>query len=68
VHIDYGNRPEASAEADFVGRYCESLEIEFRCRCIDEVSRGITSRDDYGTIVSRKLLLQLTFGSKAPNT
>jgi tRNA(Ile)-lysidine synthase TilS/MesJ len=50
VHIDYGNRPEASAEADFVRRYCESLDIDFRCRRIEEVTRGITSRDDYERI------------------
>eukprot|EP00980_Cylindrotheca_fusiformis_P022144 scaffold9041_cov171-Cylindrotheca_fusiformis.AAC.4 len=50
VHIDYGNRPEASAEADFVRRYCESLGIGFRCRRIDEVTRGVTSRDDYERI------------------
>ncbi|KAL3932440.1 MAG: hypothetical protein SGBAC_010850 [Bacillariaceae sp.] len=50
VHIDYGNRPEASAEADFVRRYCESIDIEFTCRAIDEVTRGVTSRDDYERI------------------
>lgn len=50
VHIDYGNRPESSVEADFVGRYCKSLDIKFRCRKIDEVTRGVTSRDDYGKL------------------
>ena len=50
VHIDYGNRPEASAEADFVRRYCESLDIEFNCRSIQEVTRGVTSRDAYERI------------------
>lgn len=50
VHIDYGNRPEASAEADFVRRYCESLDIEFKCRTIEEVTRGVTSRNEYERI------------------
>lgn len=50
VHIDYANRPESGAEADFVGRYCERLNISFRCRLIDEVTRGITARDDYERI------------------
>lgn len=51
VHIDYANRPESHAEADFVQRYCcDTLGIEFRCRKIDEVTRGVTSRDDYERI------------------
>ena len=51
VHIDYGNRPESGAEADFVRRYCDQyLDIEFQCRRIDEVTRGITARDDYERI------------------
>lgn len=50
VHIDYANRPESSAEADFVRRYCERLNVSFRCRRIDEVTRGITARDDYERI------------------
>jgi tRNA(Ile)-lysidine synthetase-like protein len=50
VHIDYGNRPESSAEADFVRRYCEGLNISYKCRRIDEVTRGVTARDDYERI------------------
>eukprot|EP00533_Pseudo-nitzschia_delicatissima_P003670 CAMPEP_0116108408 /NCGR_PEP_ID=MMETSP0327-20121206/16769_1 /TAXON_ID=44447 /ORGANISM="Pseudo-nitzschia delicatissima, Strain B596" /LENGTH=775 /DNA_ID=CAMNT_0003601317 /DNA_START=329 /DNA_END=2656 /DNA_ORIENTATION=- len=53
VHIDYANRPESGAEADYVRRYCEDQlggNIEFSCRRIDEVTRGITARDDYERI------------------
>jgi len=54
VHIDYANRPESSAEADYVRRYCEknlgTNTIEFTCRLIGEVTRGITARDDYERI------------------
>jgi len=55
LHIDYANRPESAAEADFCGRYCrDTLGIEFHCRRIDEVTRGVTARDDYERI-SRQL-------------
>lgn len=54
VHIDYANRPESGAEADYVRRYCDSIEVEFYCRRIAEVTRGITARDDYERI-SREL-------------
>ena len=50
VHIDYANRPESGAEADFVRRYCEKLGVDFNCRRINEVTRGITARDDYERI------------------
>mmetsp|Transcript_14554 Transcript_14554/g.40436 ORF Transcript_14554/g.40436 Transcript_14554/m.40436 type:complete len:877 (-) Transcript_14554:182-2812(-) len=53
VHIDYANRPESGAEADYVRRYCEEQvhnAIEFCCRRIGEVTRGITARDDYERI------------------
>jgi tRNA(Ile)-lysidine synthetase-like protein len=50
VHIDYANRPESSAEAQYVQRYCAQLGIVFRCRRIDEVTRGITARDEYERI------------------
>jgi tRNA(Ile)-lysidine synthetase-like protein len=50
VHIDYANRPESGAEADFVRRYTESLGITFRCLLIEEITRGITARDDYERI------------------
>jgi tRNA(Ile)-lysidine synthetase-like protein len=50
VHIDYANRPESGAEADFVRRYCDTLDITFRCLQINEVTRGVTARDNYERI------------------
>lgn len=50
VHIDYANRPESAAEAAYVQRYCHDHAIEFHCRRIDEVTRGITARDRYERI------------------
>ena len=50
IHIDYGNRPESGAEAAYVGRYCKDIDAKFICRKIDEVKRGVTSRDDYERI------------------
>jgi len=53
VHIDYANRPESGAEADYVRRYCEDHldnAIDFYCRRIGEVTRGITARDEYERI------------------
>lgn len=50
VHIDYANRPESRAEAAFVERWCEQQKIDFFCRRIDEVTRGITARDEYEAI------------------
>lgn len=54
VHIDYANRPESLAESKYVHRYCDSLGITFRCRRIDEVTRGVTARDEYEK-VSREI-------------
>lgn len=50
VHIDYANRPESSAEASFVERYSRQLGARFLCRRIDEITRGITARDEYERI------------------
>ena len=50
IHIDYANRPESAAEADYVRRYCESQGIHFCLRRVDEVTRGIDARDDYERI------------------
>jgi uncharacterized protein (DUF924 family) len=50
IHLDYGNRPESSAEASYVERYCKRIGANFVCRRIDEVTRGVTARDDYERI------------------
>jgi tRNA(Ile)-lysidine synthetase-like protein len=47
IHIDYANRPESKAESDFVERYCRQHGIRFVVRRIEEVTRGITARDEY---------------------
>jgi len=58
IHIDYANRPESSAEADYVRRYAGQLGAKFVCRKIDEVNRGVTARDDYEKI-SREIRFEL---------
>ena len=50
IHIDYANRPESGAEAAYVKRFCEKLGIQFTLRKIDEITRGVTARDDYERI------------------
>ena len=47
VHIDYANRPESKAESDYVQHYCELKGIRFVVRRIEEVTRGVTARDEY---------------------
>ena len=49
VHIDYGNRPESTAEARFVKNYASHVIHFDDCivRRIDEVTRGETKRDEY---------------------
>ena len=49
VHIDYGNRPESTAEANFVYEYATNGLGFDECivRRIDEVTRGETKRDEY---------------------
>jgi tRNA(Ile)-lysidine synthase TilS/MesJ len=47
VHIDYGNRTESTAEAQYCEWFCKKLGIVFRKRRIDEVTRGQTKRDEY---------------------
>ena len=63
IHIDYGNRPESAAEADFVEDWCENnalvhsgdtSKMLFRKRVINEVKRGITDRSEYER-VSREI-------------
>lgn len=50
IHIDYANRPESGAEAAYVERFSEKLGIQFTLRKIDEITRGVTARDDYERI------------------
>jgi len=47
AHIDYANRPESSSEAAYIQRYCIQKCIHYKCRRIEEVTRGITERDEY---------------------
>lgn len=48
VHVDYANRPESASEAAYVQRYCqEQIKMTCHVRRIDEVTRGVTARDDY---------------------
>jgi len=47
AHIDYGNRPESGAEADFVASWCAEQGIVFRLKRIEELRRGIAGRDEY---------------------
>ena len=53
VHIDYGNRQESPVEAEFLEKWCKSLDITFRLRRITEAKRG-------GGQVSRTEYEQLT--------
>jgi hypothetical protein len=50
IHIDYANRVESGAEAAFVQRYCEDRGVTFCLRKIEEVTRGLTARDEYERI------------------
>lgn len=47
IHIDYANREESEAEANYVEEWCSQLNILFRKRVINEVTRGITDRNEY---------------------
>jgi tRNA(Ile)-lysidine synthetase-like protein len=52
IHIDYANRPESYQESKFVQHYCQDVlgNVSYHCRRIDEVTRGITARDQYERI------------------
>lgn len=50
IHIDYANRSESATEAAFVQSWSEQHGIVNYVRRIDEVTRGITGRDDYERI------------------
>ena len=53
IHIDYANRPESRAESDYVEQYCAQHGIRFCVRRIEEVTRGITARDEYEQLSRR---------------
>ena len=64
VHIDYANRQESAAEAAYVEGWCDRRGIVFFKRVVDEVTRGVTARDEYEAIsrcVSLSLSLSLYF-------
>jgi len=50
MHIDYANRDESAAEANYVEWYCNELGIHFFKRVVNEVTRGVTDRTDYERI------------------
>lgn len=47
AHVDYANRPESRAEADFVERWCRDRGVDFRRVRVDHVTRGVAPRDEY---------------------
>ena len=50
IHIDYANRPESSAEADYLDSWCTQLGINFHKRVVSEVTRGVTDRTVYEAV------------------
>eukprot|EP00658_Telonema_sp_P-2_P029912 TRINITY_DN22681_c0_g1_i2.p1 TRINITY_DN22681_c0_g1~~TRINITY_DN22681_c0_g1_i2.p1 ORF type:complete len:428 (-),score=112.39 TRINITY_DN22681_c0_g1_i2:40-1323(-) len=54
IHIDYGNRDESKAEAEFLERWCAEQGITFEIRTIAEVKRGVTNREEY-EVISREI-------------
>lgn len=50
IHIDYANRPESGLECAFVQDWCARHDMVFRHRRIDEVTRGVTRREEYEVI------------------
>ncbi|EQC36061.1 hypothetical protein SDRG_06796 [Saprolegnia diclina VS20] len=50
VHIDYKNRAESTAEANYVEEWCKPLGIECYVRRIDECQRATTKREEYERI------------------
>lgn len=47
VHIDYSNRSESAAEADYLRHWCSARGVALRVRVVHEVKRGKTPRDEY---------------------
>merc|ERR1712097_129950 len=47
VHIDYANRAESGAEAEFLKRWCEARGVPLTVRVVSELSRATGPRDEY---------------------
>ena len=49
LHINYGNRPEANAEAAFLAKWCAKHEIIFEIKTMqdNQLKRGVTPREIY---------------------
>jgi tRNA(Ile)-lysidine synthetase-like protein len=47
LHINYGNRPEADAEAVYLQTWCKEHGIDLRVETITDLRRGVTPRDEY---------------------
>jgi tRNA(Ile)-lysidine synthetase-like protein len=46
-HVDYGNRPESEAEAEFLQRYCKKRGVTLLLKQLREIQRDVTPRDEY---------------------
>lgn len=46
-HVDYGNRPESQAEAEFLQRYCKKRGVPLLLKQLREIQRDVTPRDEY---------------------
>jgi tRNA(Ile)-lysidine synthetase-like protein len=58
AHVDYANRPESASEALYVKQFCQQYNIPFHSCRIEQVTRGITEREEYEHI-SRVVRFQL---------
>ena len=47
LHLDYGNRSESSQENEYVQKWCETFNITYHSRTINEIQRSTTPRDEY---------------------
>lgn len=46
-HVDYGNRPESEAEADFLQSWCQKRGVRFLLRSLRDMRRDNTPREEY---------------------
>ena len=47
VHINYSNRLESAAEAEYVRRWCEARGVRVWVRTMTEMQRATTNREEY---------------------